>query len=378
MLAFWLTWAVVAGAGWAQTAAKGLRFRPNHSFVILQFTDLHYGDRFTSDAATTRLQNYLIQSIRPDMVAVTGDAVSGYAWDKKTSGFFENNWRQFTQPYNDNRTPYAYVYGNHDGQGDLTPQQMGDLDRTNPTSLFGGNSDIDPSSYSNYLLEVKSAFPGQQNQTALLLWMLDSKSYGCQGNWLSYGCLNGYQLDWYIAESKKRTTAAGNPIGGFAFFHIPFEEYFQMLNLADTGGTVNEGTSCPLVNTGAYRTFARTGNMKAVFCGHDHGNDFYGKFGDLWLYYGRKTGYGSYSAPTLKKGARVINVTETMNETTGEITFTWDSYVLEEDGTVVRYAALRKQGGGLLAQKNCYESATLNKALFLAAILTLFGCIRVF
>jgi 3',5'-cyclic AMP phosphodiesterase CpdA len=342
----------------AQTSSKPqLRFRPNHSFIILQLSDLHYGGNIYVNAATTQLQNYLIQSVRPDVVVITGDAVSGYDWDKKTSGFFQIYWQQFTQPYTDNRVPYAYVFGNHDGEADLTLEQMGELDKTNPTSLFGGTKDVDPFSYSNYLLEVKSAFPGKEDQNAMLMWLLDSKSYGCQGNWLSYGCINGYQLDWYTRESKKRLTSAGNLVGGFSFFHIPFQEYYQMYNEVETGGEFNEGTSCPMVNTGAYRTFSRMGNMKAVFCGHDHGNEYYGKYGNVWLYYGRKSGYGSYSAPRLKKGGRVINVTEVMDEVTGEITFTWESHVLEEDGSIIKSGSLRKRGGGLLAQQNCYKKS---------------------
>ncbi len=56
----------------------------------------------------------------------------------------------------------------------------------------------------------------------------------------------------------------------------------------------------------------------AVFCGHNHGNDYVGKFGDLLLCYGRlfvfayltvlrHTGYGGYG--TWERGARIIELT---------------------------------------------------------------------
>lgn len=35
-------------------------------------------------------------------------------------------------------------------------------------------------------------------------------------------------------------------------------------------------------------------NVNAVFCGHDHNNDFYGNYLGINLYFGRKTGYGGY------------------------------------------------------------------------------------
>ena len=52
--------------------------------------------------------------VNPDMVVLTGDMVSGFAWDKKEKDFFEKRWKMFTKPYLDKKVPYAYALGNHD------------------------------------------------------------------------------------------------------------------------------------------------------------------------------------------------------------------------------------------------------------------------
>jgi hypothetical protein len=49
------------------------------------------------------------------------------------------------------------------------------------------------------------------------------------------------------------------------------------------------------------------GNVKATFCGHDHCNDYWGDYYGISLYYGRKTGYGSYGPfPGDQRGARIL------------------------------------------------------------------------
>ena len=48
------------------------------------------------------------------MVVLTGDMVSGYAWDKKEKDFYQKNWKKFTKSFLDYKIPYAYALGNHD------------------------------------------------------------------------------------------------------------------------------------------------------------------------------------------------------------------------------------------------------------------------
>lgn len=67
---------------------------------------------------------------QPDFVAVTGDCVSGYAWDGKTQGWYKEQYLQFTRAMIEANASWALTAGNHDTQADLTREQISELDRT--------------------------------------------------------------------------------------------------------------------------------------------------------------------------------------------------------------------------------------------------------
>lgn len=70
-------------------------------------------------------------------------------------------------------------------------------------------------------------------------------------------------------------------------------------------------------------------NIKAVFCGHDHNNDFWGHYYGIDLYFGRKTGHGGYGPPKgMKRGARILEFSLDQNETVQ-----LDSWIRQEDGS---------------------------------------------
>ena len=46
------------------------------------------------------------------------------------------------------------------------------------------------------------------------------------------------------------------------------------------------------------KVIASFGNTKAVFVGHDHGNDWCCPFSEMLVCYGRHTGYGGYGRYT--------------------------------------------------------------------------------
>ena len=83
-----------------------------------------------------------------------------------------------------------------------------------------------------------------------------------------------------------------------------------MWNLNTIYGWRNEEVCCQSVDTGLYASFKILGNIEAVFCGHDHNNDFWGDYNGIKLFYGRKTGYGGYGPSwNMQRGARVLEFT---------------------------------------------------------------------
>lgn len=82
------------------------------------------------------------------------------------------------------------------------------------------------------------------------------------------------------------------------------------------------------MDTGLYAAFKEVGNIEAVYCGHDHDNDFWGDYNGVKLFYGRKTGYGGYGPLWwMQRGARVIEFTVDKDDQVS-----MKSWIREENG----------------------------------------------
>lgn len=306
-----------------------LRFNSKGEFTILQFTDLHFGEGQYKDDNSMKLQEKLIILAKPDLVVITGDSVSGYAWDGSDRTFTQKCWNNWTQAMEKLNVPYAYTFGNHDDQANINRQQIVELDMQNKMSLTKFNGEV--TGATNYVVNILSE---KNDNVAASLWMLDSNDENCDGLYNSWGCIEEDEIKWYEKETAKLTEDLGYTPNGFAFFHIPIPEYRDMYNWNQTYNARNEGVNCPKKNTGFFKSLKTLGNIKAMFCGHDHNNDYGGFFEDVELVYGRKSGYGGYGPDWFQRGARIIKLKETVNSKTGKPDFEYTHYVLQEDLTI--------------------------------------------
>jgi len=101
-----------------------------------------------------------------------------------------------------------------------------------------------------------------------------------------------------------------------------------MWNLEDIYGTRVEHVSCQAVDTGLFAAMKLVGNIKGIYVGHDHDNDFWGDYNGIKLHYGRKTGYGGYGPLLFNRGARVLQFNTTGNDVT------MNSWIREENGKI--------------------------------------------
>jgi hypothetical protein len=59
--------------------------------------------------------------------------------------------------------------------------------------------------------------------------------------------------------------------------HIPIPEFMLLWNYHTTYGTLqDEGICCSSVNTGLFSVLREMNEIRALYVGHDHKNDFYG------------------------------------------------------------------------------------------------------
>ncbi|GAB4822377.1 hypothetical protein N2152v2_009423 [Parachlorella kessleri] len=304
-------------------AAPQLRFGPDGTFKIVQFTDLHAGELESADDQANQVQIAVLETEPADLVVFSGDLVSGYFYKltNATPGWTEKLWRRLIEPVNAAGLPYAVVLGNHDvdGGGELKPREVLALDMrlSNLSLTQQGPQNI--SHASNYYLDI---FDAAGEEVAARIWMLDSGDLGCGNVSQGWGCLETDILDW-VVETSARLPSVPTAL---AFAHIPPPEAMELWDDYPTNGSRNVDVNCPRVATGVVGALREAG-IQALHFGHDHSNDFYGVLDGVRLAYGRKTGYASIDvAPNQEHGARVILLRE------GESAADSETWIRKEDG----------------------------------------------
>ncbi|WP_219834160.1 metallophosphoesterase family protein [Paenibacillus sp. R14(2021)] len=289
-------------------ARPELKYRPDGTFHILQFTDMHVKDGFEieKDARTLALIEQIIAERKPDLIVLTGDVISSYDVEDQ-----EGTFRRAIAGVVRSGIPFAVIYGNHDSEKGITRRELNGILAEFESSLAeDGPEDIH--GVGNYRLAIASS---TGDADAAVLYFFDSGDYGpdpVEG----YGWIHPDQIQWYMAESSKSSRKNGGPLPALAFFHIPIPEYEQVSKHGTITGHKGEEVCCPKLNSGLFTAMLEMGDVMGTFAGHDHDNDYVGELYGIQLCYGRVTGHNTYGK--LERGARVIVLNE------GERTFeTW-------------------------------------------------------
>ena len=322
-------------------ARAEFRFNENGEFTIVQLTDLHCGEDEKSDMKTQEFEREFLKKIKPDLVIISGDGVSGYTGYQLNlftdDGFFETTWRKFTDPLAELEIPYAFTLGNHDAKADLNATEITWLDQTHPFSVRKNSTGIPDTM--NYYIQVYSS--KKKEKLALNIWLFDSGSIGCAGHEDSWGCIEQEQIEWYNKESRKIREKHGRNVHHVAFFHIPIPEFVFLADHGEIYGAAKVPICCPHFNTGFFDHVKKNGDITGMFVGHDHHNDFGGWYKDIELVYGRKSGYGSYGDAV---GARVIKFKERVN-ILGQVKVTREHYVIYDNDTIKETKEMRIKEG---------------------------------
>lgn len=107
-------------------------------------------------------------------------------------------------------------------------------------------------------------------------------------------------------EYTSKPEAQKQPAPGLVYFHIPLPEY-SSFDASNFTGVKQEGISSASINSGFFGTMVEAGDVKAVFTGHDHLNDFCGKLTGIQLCYAGGFGYHAYGKAGWSRRARVVS-----------------------------------------------------------------------
>lgn len=299
--------------------AQGLRFRPDGTFKIAQFTDTHY---IHGDArADTVIKNirHVMETERPDLVMLTGDVIYGKP--------AEQSLRDVLDAVAAFNVPFGIVFGNHDDEQGLDRAALLRIAQTYPTNVTRTEPGIHGSS--NYVLTLARH---DGTDTAAVIYAIDSNAYSQIEGVKGYDYVRSDQVEWYRRTSRTLTAAnGGKPLPAYAFFHIPLPEYDEAVTGGEAAliGTRKERVCAPALNSGLFAAMKECGDVRATFAGHDHNNDYAVLWHGILLAYGRYSG-GNTVYNDLANGARLIELHEDGQR--------FDTWVRLADGQVLNRA----------------------------------------
>lgn len=292
---------------------KGLTYNNDGKFKILQITDTHYIQGNPKSDVVIDLLNEVIENEKPDLLVFTGDMVWKNTETRKALD-------ELFEPVIAKKIPWAYVFGNHDDEADMTREEIMNYVKKKPYCLATqGPKGV--TGVGNYTLEIQSS-TNKKPQT--ILYCMDSNAYSKLEGIKGYGWLAFDQIEWYQKVSKGYTKRNNNKtIPSLAFFHIPLFEYTEVsADVQSLVGTRKEKECNPKLNTGMFSAMRQNGDIMGVFTGHDHDNDYIGVLHNIALAYGRYSGGNTVYNHLGKNGCRVIELQE------GEKSFTTYIYLL--------------------------------------------------
>ena len=315
-------------------------FTTDDDFKVLQITDVHIGGGFMSlkkDAMALNAVAAMIKAEQPDLVIATGDIAYPVPFQ---AGTFNNlpGAEIFAALMEQLGVYWTISFGNHDTEA------YSFYDRAEISEFYSnedfkyclytpGPEDVD--GYGNQVINVKNS-KGLITQS---LYVFDSHSYtdgDVLGIFWKYDNIHENQVQWYkdsvIAYNaqnnallKEMGKKQNSDIKSAAFFHIPLTEqrdawyeyrdagYQNTENVELIYGVAGESGNvvfCGMHEDNLFETMLELGSTKAIFCGHDHDNNFSIDYKGIRFTYSMSVDYLAYPGIYKRgsqRGCTVIN-----------------------------------------------------------------------
>ena len=316
---------------------------------ILQLTDVHIGGGWMSlkkDAMALNAVAAMVTAEKPDLVIVTGDI--GYPVPFQ-AGTFNNkaSARIFAALMDRLGVYWTLTFGNHDTElySYYSREKMADYyENSGLTYCIYTDGPENVDGCGNQVIRIENT----AGLTTQALYLFDSHSY-TGGDFLGilwkYDNIHENQIAWYreqvaaVDAANRAIDPNAAPVRSAAFFHIPLREYktaweeYVNNGFEDTAdvkycfGTAGESKKvvyCGIGEDDLFETFEELGSTQAVFCGHDHLNNFSLEYKGIRLTYGMSVDYLAY--PGIYKIGSQRGCTVLTFSPDGSLTVTPESY----------------------------------------------------
>lgn len=289
-------WIASPADSWAQNARLVLRFRPDSTFKIAQFTDVHWDAAKPNSSESAGTIRMVLESEKPDLAIFTGDIV--------VAAPAADGWRAIAAIMAESTIPWAVTLGNHDDETDLSRAAIFQLLETFP-GFVGEAGPAELPGAGTSLLPLLAA---AGDSAAALIYCFDSLGYPPdRKKYGSYDWIKFDQIVWY-RETSRRWTAlnGGAPLPALACMHIPLPEHRQAWENKSAVGVKKEGVFAADINSGLLASLIEMGDVMAVTVGHDHDNNYIGVVGGIALAFGQSSGANGYGE--LERGSRIFQL----------------------------------------------------------------------
>lgn len=314
----------------ASAQKRDLKFNEDGSFKVLQFTDIHMVAGMEDQQAKVFARiRYAVNEEKPDLIAVTGDVVTGGRPCRPVL----KNFLDTLDSYN---IPFLIVFGNHDREQDMTIPEMSSLIASCRNSINTLNGDGILADMRIPVASTDSKVPG------LEIYAMDSHTSiqpgsTYEGKPIRYEWFTFDQVKWIRSEFQKSAKKYDCIVPSVAFFHIPLPEFLEAWqNTTESYFTHNnvkgvrgEYGGHSRINSGMFAAMLEGGSTMGVFCGHDHDSDFIVNHMGIALAYGRFSGEDT-TYHHLLHGTRVIVFNQGRRE--------FKTWIREDSGTISYYS----------------------------------------
>lgn len=314
----------------ADTSAETtLKFNEDGSFKIMQVADLQ--DTANPSKKALEYVKEIAAEEKPDLFILTGDNISDSVARGFTKAHSVKKVRKaidaFMSVFEEIGVPVAVIFGNHDAEGYVSKEeQMAIYNEYDCCIAIDEGERI--SGCGTYNLPILSS---DESRIAYNLWLFDSNMYDPLAD--GYDHVHEDQIDWYVEKSNElKALNGGNPVPSMVFQHIIVGEIFNALVESEEGapnavqvgdkflalpenatGSLLERPAAPARDSMQFEKMLEQGDVKAMFFGHDHKNDFVVPYMGIDLSTTPAAGFGGYGADN--RGVRIIVLDEDNTDT---------------------------------------------------------------
>ena len=281
-------------------------------FNILQLTDLHWS-ALTDHERNINYLNALIEQVKKDkgnidLIELTGD---------QTMLGSKEDLIDLLKTINSYNIPFAVVWGNHDRESRYSPRYVIDQYLSNSNCLYKEVENDDVHGSSNYVINLK-----KDGVTKWQIANLDSGADYCESVF-SFDFTFDYIRESQVAWFEEEHNLIGNNVPVIAYYHIAqkeFENAWSEYNNYQLSADVSkqkyyklekfDSSNAKGSEEPVFFNKAHDFNIKGIFVGHCHNNDWTCNYKGVTIGCGVKTGKELYYAHINEEQAKTYGISE--------------------------------------------------------------------